>query len=134
MEDSNKKSPTTSVAQIIAFIDENLNEIRTIEDIRAAFPMSKAYLCRMFKAATGSTIMHYISDRRIRRTFEYVQCGHGITESCYLVGYQNYSAFYKQFYRKMNMSPTLYVRQMQMPGEDRQPNGSSGSKAASICK
>ena len=53
------------VQQIITYINENITESITIESLANKFYISNSYICRIFKAATGTTVNKYICTRRI---------------------------------------------------------------------
>lgn len=55
------------VAPILDYIRDNLAEPLTLDQIAGRFFISKHYLCRIFKSATGFSVMEYIIYSRILR-------------------------------------------------------------------
>ena len=51
----------TQVDDILTFINQNIDSQLSIDDLSGHFYLSSSYLCRIFKAATGTTINKYIT-------------------------------------------------------------------------
>ena len=61
------------VAPILDYIRDNLAEPLTLDQIAGRFFISKHYLCRIFKSATGFSVMEYIIYSRILRARQLLQ-------------------------------------------------------------
>lgn len=104
-----KPNANTDVLRIKCYIKENIYEINSLEDIQEEFSLSKEYLCRLFKANTGTTILSYISLTRMHKVRTLYSQGYNLTEACYQAGYQTYSCFYKQCVKLCGMTPQQFV-------------------------
>ena len=72
LSDSHAADPPVSdykynqqVNDILAYINQNIGQNITVEQLAAGFFLSESYICRIFKQATGTTINKYITARRI---------------------------------------------------------------------
>ena len=63
------------MAPILDYIRDNLAEPLTLDQIAGRFFISKHYLCRIFKSATGFSVMEYIIYSRILRARQLLQEG-----------------------------------------------------------
>ena len=63
------------MAPILDYIRDNLAEPLTLDQIAGRFFISKHYLCRIFKSATGFSVMEYIIYSRILRARQLLRRG-----------------------------------------------------------
>ena len=56
------------VKDICLYIDDNINENLTIDEIALEFHFNKFHLMRKFKENTGLTINQYINNRKIQNS------------------------------------------------------------------
>ena len=61
------------VAPILDYIRDNLDQPLTLDQIAGQFYISKHYLCRIFKSATGFSVMEYIIYSRVLRARQLLQ-------------------------------------------------------------
>lgn len=97
------------VEDILSYINRNLSEPITIEQLAAEFFLSKSYICRIFKAATGTTISKYITARRISITKSLLNEGCSVAEAYEQSGFHDYSSFFKAFTKAVGISPKKYA-------------------------
>lgn len=102
--------PNKQVDEILAYINENIHEMLTIEDLASHFFISSSYLCRLFKAATGMTINKYMTARRMSIAKALLADGLMVNEVYLRCGYNDYSNFVKTFNRVVGMSPKKYAQ------------------------
>ena len=74
------------VSPILDYIRENLTSPLTLDQIAGEFYISKHYLCRIFKAATGFSVMEYIIYSRVLRARKLLQDGCSVQEAGELLG------------------------------------------------
>ncbi len=98
------------VDDILAYINQNITSPITIEQLSGAFYLSESYICRIFKAATGTTINKYISARRISIAKSLLSGGAGVMESYEKSGFSDYSSFFKAFTKAVGISPKKYAQ------------------------
>ncbi|WP_411170621.1 AraC family transcriptional regulator [Clostridium sp. MB05] len=96
------------VDEIIEYINTNITEPITIEHLASNFYLSPSYICRIFKAATGTTINKYISGRRISIAKAMLANGETVNDVCEKCGFNDYSNFLKTFKKAVGFSPKKY--------------------------
>lgn len=91
--------------RIVSFVNDHLTDDLSLDIIAARFYISKPQLCRVFKAATGSTVWEYITIKRLIRAREIIGAGTSPTEAAGVCGFNDYSAFYRAYRRMFGHSP-----------------------------
>ena len=81
------------VASILDYIRDNLSEPLSLDQIASQFFISKHYLCRVFKAATGFSVMEYIIYSRVLRARQLLQEGTSVQQAGELSGFSDNSHF-----------------------------------------
>ena len=84
-----------------------MNEI-SIDDLANNFYLSSSYICRIFKAATGTTINKYVTARRISIAKSLLSDGESVNSVCEKCGFNDYSNFLKTFKKAVGISPKKY--------------------------
>lgn len=98
--------------QIQIYVDEHVLEDLSVQSVADHFNISSAYLFRLFKQVTGTSLMQYIIQRRIGEAQTLLLLTDlSITEVAQRVGYANLSHFVKMFTQKVGMSPRQYRKQ-----------------------
>lgn len=96
------------VDQILNYINQNITDDITIEYLANHFYLSKSYICRIFKCATGTTINKYLSARRISIAKSMLSDGMNVNDVCEKCGFNDYSNFLKTFKKAVGISPKKY--------------------------
>lgn len=109
-EQKKPESYSTQVDQILTYIHHNIQHSLTLEELSDTFFLSPSYLCRIFKAATGTTINKYITAKRISIAKSLLSEGHTVNEVCELCGFNDYSNFLKAFTKAVGISPKKYAQ------------------------
>ena len=81
----------------------------TMEQLCGRFYLSSSYICRIFKAATGTTINKYITARRISIAKAQLNAGSSVFEAFERSGFSDYSNFFKAFTKAVGVSPKKYA-------------------------
>ncbi len=99
-------------------IEERLTDPLTPEQLSREAGFSLYHYCRVFKAATGMSVMRYITRRRLRHALYHMGLGGQMTDHAMTYGFDSYAGFYKAFRREFGMSPTGYLKDHQtaLPG------------------
>lgn len=97
------------VKEILAFINQNIHETITIDELSGHFYLSSSYICRIFKTATGTTINKYITARRIAIAKALLADGMNVSDACEQAGFNDYSNFLKSFTKAVGISPKKYA-------------------------
>lgn len=99
----------TVVKKVVDYIEKNMDEDLSLDQIANALNYSKFYLARSFKKETGYTIYKYIQGRRLTLAArKLVETKQPIVEIAYEAQYASQQAFalaFKQFYE---CTPNIY--------------------------
>lgn len=98
------------IVHIMDYINKNLNQNLSIENISLQFYMNKFYLMHKFKAQTGYTIHSYIQQKRLILAASLIKKGKQITEVYLECGFGDYSSFVRAFKKEFELSPKKYYK------------------------
>ena len=93
------------VEQVISYINNHYTEDISLETLAENFFISPNYLCRIFRKATGLTVLDYIRRKRLSKVRELRTNGKSISEAAMLSGFSDYSSFYRTYKKMMGCSP-----------------------------
>lgn len=110
--------PDTLEYRIIRYINQNLAQELSIQELCSQFFISRAQLCRRFKKITGTSVGKYISAKRLIAAQNLLRQGKKPTEVYGACGYQDYSTFYRAYLQYFGYSPKD-VRLINEPHKDR---------------
>ncbi|MFA9463552.1 MAG: AraC family transcriptional regulator [Velocimicrobium sp.] len=99
-------SSNNKVHQIIAYINEHIKEDLTVDFLSSHFYVSKYHLMRTFKAETGYSLHHYITNKRLLLACDLLSHDFSIGEVCFQCGFKDYSTFFRAFKKKYNCTPS----------------------------
>ena len=105
---SNRDTTTqddSPIQRIVRYINNHINDNLTLDTICNKFYISKAQLCRSFKAATGSTVQNYINAKRLVNAKRMLADGIAPTRAALLCGFNDYSVFYRAFFKEYGKAP-----------------------------
>ena len=111
--DSIRSKDFLRIAPILDYIQQNLAEPLTLDQISSKFFISKHYLCRIFKSATGFSVMEYIIYSRILRARQLLQEGVSVQQAGELSGFSDNSHFIRTFGNLTGTSPGRYAKEYQ---------------------
>lgn len=97
------------VDNILSYINQNIDQPITVEQLASNFFLSESYICRIFKQTTGITINKYITARRISIAKAHLNQGASVNTAFEKSGFGDYSSFFKAFTRAVGMSPKKYA-------------------------
>ena len=101
------------VAPILDYIRDNLSDPLTLDQIASQFYISKHYLCRIFKAATGFSVMEYIIYSRVLRARQLLQEGVSVQQAGERSGFSDNSHFIRTFGHLTGITPGRYAKEYQ---------------------
>ncbi len=96
------------IAPILEYINNNLGDQISIDQLAKKFYISKYYLSRLFKRNTGFTLYEYLINKRILLAKDLISQGVPLGEVSERVGFTNYSNFYRAFKSLTGISPREY--------------------------
>ncbi|WP_341478144.1 HD domain-containing protein [Clostridium chromiireducens] len=97
----------TIVFNCLKYIENNISESITAEDIANKAGYSLYYFSRIFKKQMGLSIMEYVKERRLIKASDEISNGKKIIDVALEYGYQSHSGFTKAFKNKFGFSPAL---------------------------
>lgn len=101
------------IEAILSDINQNFNAEFDLTLLAEKHFMDRYYLCHLFKSKTGFTVFEYLQTRRILKAKELISQGDkSLTEISHLVGYEDYTNFYKTFKKLVQISPTEYKKKL----------------------
>ena len=112
------------VEQAQNYIEENYQRRLSLSGIARPLNVSPNYLSRIFRRETGRTLTAHIHQVRLEHARLLLAAGgRSISEIAYMVGYQNYRDFYRNFVKYERASPRQARRSMNR-AEDSAPGRS----------
>lgn len=102
-----KQNPQETLEyRIIRYIQEHPHEELSPQLLCNKFYISRTQLYRRFKEATGSSVSEYITLRRVLRAQELINQGYKPTQCYTLVGFTDYSTFYRAYHKHFGHAPS----------------------------
>ncbi len=108
-----ERSTHPLVERARALIDDRYNRRLSLSSVAEVLHVSANYLSRLFRRETGMTLTAY--NHRVRLEHALLLLAEGdrsISEIAYLVGYQNYRDFYRNFVKYEHASPREVQRRL----------------------
>ncbi len=112
--DRAKDEPTDhpEMNRIIAYIETNYAEDVTLKTLSEFIRMDASYVSDLFKKKTGSTLTHYIQNRRVQAARMLLEeTDLTVSEIGRKVGFENDNYFIKIFKRWCGLTPSEYRKQ-----------------------
>jgi len=94
------------IQRMLVYISENLHEKFTLDKIAEKFALSKNLLNNHFSNAVGTTIMKYITIKRLEFARQKIIDGIPVGEASYLAGFGDYTTFYRAYKSYYGTSPS----------------------------
>ena len=93
---------------ILSYVESNLEDLLSLEDIASKFFVSKYYVAHLFKDTLGISLHQFIIKKRLDECRNAITNGESITASYERFGFRDYSSFFKAFRKEYGMSPKEY--------------------------
>ncbi len=107
--ETEKYSLNNQITDIMEYLNKNLTEKITLEDICKEFHISKYYLCHIFKETTGLSIMSYILGQRMALAKNLIiNTDKSISEIAISSGFSCFSYFSRMFKKAEGISPSRF--------------------------
>lgn len=105
-ERAKKNTAAYSLDHILLFINNNLDQRLTLDDICKRFYISKNHLNRLFKKTIGTTVNSYINYKRLTLAKQYMLQDQTATQAALNAGFGDYSNFYRTCRNLLGVSPS----------------------------
>lgn len=102
------KQNREQVMYCIDYILHNYSENFSVSEMAKRSAMSKSVFCKLFKKISGKTFNDYVNYAKILKAKELLKKGCLVTDVSILVGYNDFSTFYRNFKKLTGKSPKNY--------------------------
>ncbi len=96
---------SNTVTDVIRYLNRNLEKNVTLDFLSEHFFISKHYLNKVFRKATGTTVMDYLLHKRIAIARQLLTAGCSAQEAALRTGFSDYSSFYRAYRKVQGHSP-----------------------------
>lgn len=98
--------------QIMDYINRHYTEEITLETLSKKFHFSKYYISHLFKDYVGISPYDYLIVRRLYICNNLIRSKHTIRQACFMVGFHNYSNFYRLYKKHFKITPQQFKEQL----------------------
>lgn len=102
---------------ILAYVESNLGEKITLEDVASRFFVSASTVTHMFAKKMNISFYKYVMQRRLWVAKNLIKEDMPMEKIAANVGFGDYSAFYRAFKQEFHMSPRQYHKEIRENGE-----------------
>lgn len=100
-----------TIDHILQYIDDNLHQNLSLNDLSSKFHMAPAYVSQYFKKQTQMNFLSYCNKRKIEQAqIMLIKTDKSITEISGSLGFSNYRIFSNVFKKYTGVLPSQYVR------------------------
>ena len=104
--DKKTYSSDTQVEQLLKYINRNLSENLSIDQLANRFFFSKYHMMRKFKNETGYTIHNYITSKRLLRARSLISQGMPVIKAAQASGFHDYTTFVRAYKKQFGKAPS----------------------------
>lgn len=101
---------SSTMTNVIAYLNTHLSEKITLDGISEHFFISKHYLNRAFRKATGTTVCDYLIYKRVIYAQNLLMNGYSASEAAIASGFGDYSSFYRAYQKITKHSPNHDIK------------------------
>lgn len=113
-----RKTPKTMdqseriIFDILKYINENLSNEISLDDLSSRFFISKYHLSREFRRLVGTSVYRYIIQKRLLTAKQLMISGESPTGVSVACGFGDYSSFYRAFKEEYGISPKNFIKSL----------------------
>ena len=104
--DKKTYSSDTQVEQLLKYINRNLSENLSIDQLANRFFFSKYHMMRKFKNETGYTIHNYITSKRLLLARSLINEGSPVIKAAQMSGFNDYTTFVRSYKKQFGNAPS----------------------------
>ena len=104
--DKKTYSSGTQVEQLLKYINRNLSENLSIDQLANRFFFSKYHMMRKFKNETGYTIHNYITSKRLLMARSLISQGMPVMKAAQASGFHDYTTFVRAYKKQFGKAPS----------------------------
>lgn len=104
--DKKTYSSDTQVEQLLKYINRNLSENLSIDQLANRFFFSKYHMMRKFKNETGYTIHNYITSKRLLMARSLISQGMPVMKVAQASGFHDYTTFVRAYKKQFGKAPS----------------------------
>lgn len=104
--DKKTYSSDTQVEQLLKYINRNLSENLSIDQLANRFFFSKYHMMRKFKNETGYTIHNYITSKRLLLARSLINEGTPVMKAAQMSGFNDYTTFVRSYKKQFGNAPS----------------------------
>ena len=104
--DKKAYSSDTQVEQLLKYINRNLSETLSIDQLAERFFLSKYHMMRKFKNETGYTIHNYITSKRLLMARSLISQGIPVMKAAQASGFHDYTTFVRAYKKQFGKAPS----------------------------
>lgn len=104
--DKKTYSSDTQVEQLLKYINRNLLENLSIDQLANRFFFSKYHMMRKFKNETGYTIHNYITSKRLLMARSLISQGMPVMKAAQASGFHDYTTFVRAYKKQFGKAPS----------------------------
>ena len=104
--DKKTYSSDTQVEQLLKYINRNLSENLSIDQLANRFFFSKYHMMRKFKNETGYTIHNYITSKRLLMARSLISQGIPVMKAALASGFRDYTTFVRAYKKQFGKAPS----------------------------
>ena len=104
--DKKTYSSDTQVEQPLKYINRNLSENLSIDQLANRFFFSKYHMMRKFKNETGYTIHNYITSKRLLMARSLISQGMPVMKAAQASGFHDYTTFVRAYKKQFGKAPS----------------------------
>lgn len=111
-----RTKPKDFLAQIQDYVERHLTEKITRKDVAAYFYVSENTISQTFRKKMGTSFHRYVTIQRLKAAKGFIDEGTPLKLVSRLVGFADYSSFYRAFKQEYSISPEQYRNRKEEPG------------------
>ena len=98
------------VCNILSYIDENIKNKISIDDLVIEFNYNRFYIMKLFKRELDISIIDYINTIKIYSSLSYINDNHSFLSCALISGYYSLEYYSEMFKRILGVNPSTYKK------------------------